>query len=512
MGSLSLKLKILLSVTLSCLAAVIVTALLMAQSGIHTTRDTIIKDTRTLAQVLGEASVGAITFDDSATVTASLAALKLSPRVLSAAIYRDGQAFAWYVQGQEPEVAKAQIAASAPAPGMVEQGQLVEIAEVIQADGQTLGVISLRVDLQELNSIVADAVEHSLLVILVLGLLALLVSYGVQRSIVRPINNIVDALHNISEGEGDLTQRLPVTGRDEIAELANCFNRFVERLQAIIARVVATAASLREDAQLLSQLSHTNEQAIQHQQNEIQQVAMAIQEMAMVVDNVSQSVTETAHQSRQADQVASAGKERVLLTMAQIKHLSDELHTAASVIDQLQQETQSIGGVLDVIKGVAEQTNLLALNAAIEAARAGEQGRGFAVVADEVRTLASRTQSSTNEIREMIEGLQSGSHQAVSMMAAGNNQAGASVAKANEASNSLEEITSIVGVIRDRTNQIAAAAEQQSASTRQMERNIQRISTVAVDAAHSSSRISTNTRHLADSASSLAELVGRFRV
>jgi len=511
-GSLSLRLKILFSVTASCLAAVITTAIFMAQSGIQTTRDTIIKDSQTLAQVLGEASTGAITFEDTATVSASLAALKLSPRVISAAVYADNKAFAWYVQGRDAESAGTEIPSQPPAPGIVERDGLVEITEAIYSDSQLVGVITLHISMSELSAIVAEAIKYSLLVILVLGLLALLVSYLVQRSIVRPINHIVDALHNISEGEGDLTQRLPISGRDEVAELASCFNRFVERLQTIIAQVVKTADSLREDAERLSQLSSDNEKAILQQQNEIQQVAQAIREMAIVVDNVSQRVTETATESRQADLVAVAGKERVMATMMQIKNLSEELNAATGVIDRLQQETQSIGGVLDVIKGVAEQTNLLALNAAIEAARAGEQGRGFAVVADEVRTLASRTQSSTSEIREMIEGLQSGSHQAVTMMSEGNNQAGASVARANQASESLEEITAIVGVIRDRTNQIATAAEQQSASTRQMERNIHHISNVAVDAAQSSSHISTNTRLLADSASHLAELVGRFRV
>ncbi|HEX7762547.1 MAG TPA: methyl-accepting chemotaxis protein [Cellvibrio sp.] len=512
MNNLSLKLKILLSVTLSCVAAVVATAIVTAQSGIETARDTIIKDTQTLAQVLGEASVGAITFDDTATVSASLNALKLSPRVVSAAIYSSGKPFAWYVQGASEAEAKSRVAQQAPAVGMVEKDGRLTITEAIKSDGQNLAYISMVIDMAEVQAIVAQAFNRSLMVVIVLSLLALAVSYAVQKSIVGPINTIVDALRNISEGEGDLTRRLPVSGRDEVAELASCFNRFVERLQGIIGNVIHTAASVRKDAQLLSSTARENELAIQHQQNEIQQIVTAIREMAAVVDNVSQSVSETANQSQQADSAAASGKQTVALTMGQIQSLSNDIKTAAGVIDQLQQETQSIGSVLDVIRGIAEQTNLLALNAAIEAARAGEQGRGFAVVADEVRTLASRTQTSTTEIREMIERLQSGSHKAVEMMSAGNAQAGASVEQAGQASVSLENITSIVSVIRDRTNQIAAASEQQSAATRQIEKNVQRISTVAVESAQSSSRICTNTEHLAAAADQLSELVSRFRV
>lgn len=512
MNNLSLKWKILLSVTLTCIAAVVVTTVVTARSGIATTESAIIEDTRTLAQVLGEASIGAMTFDDSMTVTASLGALRVSPRVLSAVIYNGNAAFAWYEKGVDAKAAPRELAGAPRAAGIETQGGLMVITEAITSEGERIGAISLRVDLAEVDAIVTSTLIDALWLILIISLVAASLAYAVQRSIVRPVNYVVRALRDIADGEGDLTRRLPVTGTDEVSELARCFNQFVERLQTIITNVAETAQQVSANAVTLSQLSKDNEGEIRTQQEEIQQIVVAVKEMASVVQEVTFSVTETADKSLQADGAASAGKTLVVNTMGQITSLSGEIKTAADVIDRLRQETVSIGSVLDVIRGIAEQTNLLALNAAIEAARAGEQGRGFAVVADEVRTLASKTQSSTTEIREMIERLQSGARAAVDMMAEGTTQANAAVVQASDASNALEHITEIVSVIRDRTNQIAAASEQQSAATRQIEANIDRISSVATHTADSSSRITSSTRSLSDMAARMAELVGRFKI
>ncbi len=512
MKNLSLKWKILLSVTLTCVVAVVVTSVVTARSGIATTEETIINDTRTLAQVLGEASVGAMTFDDNMTVGASLNALNVSPRILGAVIYKGNQPFAWYEKGATSKPLPAELAGGPRNAEVQQQGGIVMITEPINADGQRLGSITLRVDMAEVEAIVTETIIYAFWVVLIISAIAASLAYAVQRSIVRPVNNVVTALRDIAEGEGDLTRRLPVVGTDEVSELSRCFNQFVERLQTIISSVAETAQDVNANAATLSRLSQDNERAIRTQQAEIQQIVVAVKEMASVVQDVTYSVSETADKSLQADGAASSGKTLVVNTMEQIKSLSGDIKTAADVIDRLQKETQSIGSVLDVIRGIAEQTNLLALNAAIEAARAGEQGRGFAVVADEVRTLASKTQSSTTEIREMIERLQAGSQDAVAMMSAGTQQANNAVVQASDASSAIGHITDIVSVIRDRTNQIAAASEQQSAATRQIENNIDQISSVATNTAESSSRITANTVNLADMAARMAELVGRFRV
>lgn len=511
MNNLSLKWKILLSVTLTCIAAVVVTTFVTVNSGIARVEETIIEDTRSLAEVLGEASVGAIMFEDDMTVTASLGALKASERVLGAVIYTNGSPFAYFSRTGAGKMPTG-LPSRPNAPGIVEQEKAIIVTETIESDGSKVGTISFQVDLSELDEVVSEAVVDAIILVIVISVVAAGLAFLVQASIVKPVNNVVRALRDISEGEGDLTRRLPVEGRDEISELAACFNRFVERLQDIISSVAETAQEVDESANILSNLSQENERSITSQQADIQQIVTAIKEMAGVVADVTQRVAETADNSHQADKVAMSGKQTVQSTMSQIQSLSSDIKTASEVIDRLRQETVAIGTVLDVIRGIAEQTNLLALNAAIEAARAGEQGRGFAVVADEVRTLASRTQSSTTEIQEMIERLQTGSAEAVEMMTAGTSQADASVTKASEATDALEEITRFVGEIRDRTNQIAAASEQQSAATQQIEVNIDSVSGVAQSTAESSGRITSNSVNLARMAKQMSELVGRFKI
>src|SRR5690606_24860175 len=215
-NNLSLKWTILLSETIPCVAAVIMTTIVNVRSGLATTEATIVEDTRTLAQVLGEASIGAITFDDSMTVTASLSALRVSPRVLSAVIYSGNQPFAWYAKGSTAKELPAGLPATPGSAGVVYQGDVVVITEIIESEGTRVGAITLRVDMSEVEAIVTDAITLALLVIVIVSVIAASLAYAVQLSIVKPVNNVVRALRDISEGEGDLTRRLPVTGTDEI--------------------------------------------------------------------------------------------------------------------------------------------------------------------------------------------------------------------------------------------------------------------------------------------------------
>ena len=213
MNNLSLKWKILLSVTLTCIAAVVVTTLVTVRSGIATTEAAIVEDTRTLAQVLGEASIGAMTFDDAATVGASLGALRVSPRVLSAVVYNNKTPFAWYEKNTDSKTVPRELSGAPRAAGIESKGKLLTITETIKSDGAAIGAISLRVDMAEVDVIVTDAIYSALGLIFIISLAAASLAYAVQLSIVRPVNNVVIALRDIAEGEGDLTRRLPVTGQ-----------------------------------------------------------------------------------------------------------------------------------------------------------------------------------------------------------------------------------------------------------------------------------------------------------
>ncbi len=352
----------------------------------------------------------------------------------------------------------------------------------------------------------------TLMIVIVITLVtATLILFAAQRT-VTPIRNMLDNLNDIAQGEGDLTKRLQVRGDDEIAQLGQAFNRFVDKLQRII-RDVTTATHEVQDA---SGSIHAQTQAIAAQlanhNNETDQVVTAITEMSSTAQEVAMNTTQVAEATHVASDEVAKAQECVDTSLTEISTLMAEINSAADHIQSLNEQSQKINSVLSVIGGIAEQTNLLALNAAIEAARAGEQGRGFAVVADEVRSLASRTQASTLEINEMLSELHRLVSQAVSAMEESQQSCHRSVESSRLISESLGAVTSSVTSINDMSTQIATAATEQSSVTEEINRNIYAIQEIVAELLHSSEEAARVSQTVSHSGDNLGQLVNQFRV
>ncbi len=353
--------------------------------------------------------------------------------------------------------------------------------------------------------------EMILTAILITAIVIIAVSWLVGF-LFRDLNRVSYALEEIASGEGDLTQRLEPRSDDEVGQLAENFNRFVGNMHTMVSKLSHVSASLSEQAKQTAQQAEERSQRIGVQQDEINMVATAVNEMAAATQEIAGSADHTAQSSEEAVGACSHGANQVTQTQSSIQNLAQEVQVATNVIQELEAHGNSINTILSTIQDIAEQTNLLALNAAIEAARAGEQGRGFAVVADEVRVLSQRTHSSTKEIQETIEMLQGTTAKAVGIMGEGKLLADTSVDDANSAAASLTQIHTAVARISDMATQIASAAEEQASVTNEITRNTEGIRDV-------SNQLSVEAQDAAEQASALSDLsreleseIGRFKL
>jgi methyl-accepting chemotaxis protein len=350
-----------------------------------------------------------------------------------------------------------------------------------------------------------------LIVIVAVSCLAAIVAYFSAMTIVKPLLYLSGVVQEI-EHDSDLTRRIEVKSKDELGIMSEALNRMLDKFHQGIQHVADSTAQVASSSEEMNAITTESNHSIQQQLSETSQVATAMSQMSASVAEVASNTANAATAAEAANQSATEGRNVVQNTISAIEKLAGEVETGASLIDHVEAESESIGSVLDVILGISEQTNLLALNAAIEAARAGEQGRGFAVVADEVRSLAQRTKESSEEIQQMITKLQNGTRDAVLAMKQSQDQAKNSVEQAALAGQSLETISESVRSIHDLSVQIASAAEEQSSVTEEINRSIVNINDMAEQTATGAQQTSTASDDMARLAEQLKALVGRFKV
>ncbi len=363
-------------------------------------------------------------------------------------------------------------------------------------------------------SLAEQNTKNFIIVFSAIAVFALVIITTVAVTIVRRINQAVELLENSSTeiAHGDLTQRINIAGNDEFSRIAQSVNRIVEDFQHVVQTNRESISQLARASEENSVVANQARQNILSQQEQTTQVAAAINEFTATVHEVAQSATSAAEASEQADIAAASGQIVVEESIQMIKNLSTDLQESVEAMHSLAKHSEDIGTVIDVIQSISEQTNLLALNAAIEAARAGEQGRGFAVVADEVRTLASRTQASTKEIMDTIQRLQEGSRDSSQRLEKGAESAILTVEKAQEAGDALDQIKASVDQITAMNTQIATAAEEQSLVTEDINANISSISEIANQTAIGAEQSGEATLELANLAETLREEIDRYRV
>ncbi|EJM91100.1 methyl-accepting chemotaxis protein [Pseudomonas sp. MM213] len=419
------------------------------------------------------------------------------------AAYRTGiaQSFTLAEQGRRDELTKL---------------LLIDMKTVVDGSGKQLNdlaeLFAKQVAVESQKS--AAHYETSRSIVSLFIALAALATVGLAmlltRSIVRPLNEALSAAESVAQG--DLTRPIATHGNDEVSRLLKALATMQQNLRETLQAISGSATQLATAADELNAVTLDSTQGLQQQNNEIEQAATAVNEMTSAVEEVARNAVSTSDATRQSSESAHLGQERVSETASAISDLANDVQHTGELVQSLANQSQDIGKVLDVIRAIAEQTNLLALNAAIEAARAGESGRGFAVVADEVRALAHRTQQSTQEIEQMVQGMRNGSSLALDSMNASASRAAETLVMAKRAGDALQTITASVHEIHERNLVIASAAEEQAQVAREVDRNLVNIRDLSVRSATGADQTSASSHELSKLANALQGMVQRFRV
>ncbi|KQA22658.1 chemotaxis protein [Vibrio metoecus] len=396
-----------------------------------------------------------------------------------------------------------------PKPGAEQPVDKVSYVKLFKPWGWIIGT-GIYVD--DVNALVMQRLSS--VFVWVIATLILLIAFAslIGRSITQPCGETLATLKNIAQGEGDLTRQLSATGKDELTYIAQAFNLFTGKIRTILQDITPITDSVTGSADELTQVAQSASSKAYDQHQAVDTVASAMNELHASNQEVAQAASQAEQAARNADNAASQGRQAINQTSSHMQTLRDQLTRTEQETQMLAQETQSVSAVLEVIRGVAEQTNLLALNAAIEAARAGEQGRGFAVVADEVRTLATRTQSSTNEIEQIISGLQKKAQSVSQSMTQTQQQSRVTQQQAEQAQQMLNEIEAQIQTILSFNQHIASASAQQSEATNEITRNLTQIAEHSTQAAAQANQVAAASEQLMENGQHLARSLAVFKI
>lgn len=366
------------------------------------------------------------------------------------------------------------------------------------------------------QSVIAEPIQDAILVASILALIIIgilvTITYMASSRVTRPILEMKVAMADIASGEGDLTKRLAIKSHDEVGQLAEQFNLFTDKLHRLLIEAAQSTQAVADAAGHLKDLSQSTSDEVKQEQRQVDSVSSAVTQMATMVQEISENALQSNQAATEAEQQANDGMQLANSARTELQQLAQSIDDAVQAVGGLSQESENIGAVIDVINSIAEQTNLLALNAAIEAARAGEQGRGFAVVADEVRSLASRTQHSTDDIRKMVERLQSMTSQTQLAMQDGQQKSERGVEHAQNVAASLSHISESIGTVQAQSTQIADATNQQTIVAEDINRSLVAISSVSDKASDNAGQLAADATRLSEVAGELREVINQFKL